>query len=499
MRVGTETIVTTAAAAPDTPSGTQQLRRGALTLLDGTVIGVASTAPAYSLASAIAVVAGIGLFAPSAMVIAFLPMLGVAIGFYWLNRKIPNCGTSYAWVAKSLNPALGFFTGWVIIAADVIVMINLAYIAATSTLTLFGLDANNINLQVLFGSVWIAIMTWLVVQGIRISARSQAIMLALEYVIVFGFCLYAIVQVFRTHPAGSHVISLNWLLPWQAPGGSTAVLASVLGAIFIYWGWDTAANVNEETENSSVVPGLASIFSTFALLIIYVFAAFAIVSYLSPTFIGNNSSDVLTPFAQQLAGGNKIWYLMVLAILSSAAASTQTTILPTARVTFAMARDRIVPEAFGRVHARHLTPWVSSVVMGAVSIVLYAVSTWVSSVGSVATDAIYAIGLQIAFYYGLTGIAAAWYYRKLLTRSAKDLIFAGLFPFLGGVGFFYIFYEAALGLTRRQFWLGVGAMLIGIPLLAWSWYHNPAYYRQPTEAATDDEPVTAAQPATAAP
>src|SRR5947209_11240203 len=105
-----------------------QLQRGALSLLDGTVIGVASTAPAYSLASAIALVAVIGVYAPSAMVIAFLPMLGVAIGFYWLNRRIPNCGTSYAWVAKSLNPALGFLTGWVILAADVIVMVNLAYI-----------------------------------------------------------------------------------------------------------------------------------------------------------------------------------------------------------------------------------------------------------------------------------------------------------------------------------------------------------------------------------
>jgi len=474
-----------------------QLQRGALSLLDGTVIGVASTAPAYSLASAIALVAVIGVYAPSAMVIAFLPMLGVAIGFYWLNRRIPNCGTSYAWVAKSLNPALGFLTGWVILAADVIVMVNLAYIAATSSLTLFGLDATNIHLQVLFGVVWIAIMTWIVVRGIRISARSQAVMLALEYVIVFGFCIYAIVHVFTTHPAGSHVPSLSWLLPWQAPGGSSALLAAVLGAVFIYWGWDTAANVNEESENPSVVPGLASIVSTFVLLIIYVFSAFAIVSYLSPNFIGNNSSDVLTPFAQSLTGGNKLWYIMVVAILSSAAASTQTTILPTARVTFSMARDGIIPEAFGWIHARYLTPWFSSAVMGVASAVLYALSTWSSGVGSVTADAILAIGLQIAFYYGLTGIAAAWYYRRLLLHSVNDLIFAGLFPLLGGLGFFYIFYESALGLTQRQLWLGIGTMLIGLPLLAWSWYHNPAYYRQPTEAATDDEPAAASQPASA--
>src|SRR5579872_2811459 len=146
--------------------GAEHLRRGALTLFDGTVIGVASTAPAYSLTATLALLigsAGVGLFAPSAMLIAFLPMLGVAVGFYWLNRRIPNCGASYSWVARTLNPALGFFTGWVIIIADVIVMINLAYISATSTLTFLGMDANNIQLQVLFGVAWIAFLTWVVV------------------------------------------------------------------------------------------------------------------------------------------------------------------------------------------------------------------------------------------------------------------------------------------------------------------------------------------------
>jgi amino acid transporter len=190
---------------------------------------------------------------------------------------------------------------------------------------------------------------------------------------------------------------------------------------------------------------------------------------------------------------------MVLAVVSSAAASTQTTILPTARVTFSMARDRIIPAAFARVHPRYLTPWISTVAMGAASIVLYAASIWLSGVGSAITDAVLAIGLQIAFYYGLTGIAATWYYRKLLFQSVSNFVFAGIFPLAGGLGFFYIFYEAAKTLTVRQFWLGVGAMLIGIPLLAWSWYHNPAFYRQPTEAAEPEEENlpshTAAKPA----
>ncbi len=475
-------------------AGKPQLRRGALTLFDGVVVGVASTAPAYSLTATVAILIGaVGLFSASAMVLAFLPMLGVAVGFYWLNRSIPNCGTSYAWIAKAMNPALGFFTGWVIIVADVIVMISLAGVAAASTLTLFGQDSSNKTSTVILGVAWIAVMTWIVVRGVRLSARLQWILLGLEYIIVLAFCLWAIIKVYASHPAGTHVLSASWLVPWKAPGGGPAMLTAVLAAVFIYWGWDTAANLNEETENASSAPGLASVYSTFALLIIYVFAAFAVSAYVSNKSAQANSSDVLTYMAQTLAGNNKIWYLMVLAVVSSAASSTLTTILPTARVTFSMARDRIIPAAFARVHHSYQTPWVSTVVMGVVSVIAYVVSLYAAGgISQAIQNAILAIGLQIAFYYGLTGIAATWYYRRLLLRSVSNFVLAGIFPLAGGLGFFYIFIQAARGLTPAQFWTGVGAMLIGIPLLAWSWYHNPTFYRQPTETALDPATVQAA-------
>jgi amino acid transporter len=470
-----------------------QLRRGALTLFDGVVVGVASTAPAYSLTATVAILIGaIGLYSASAMVLAFLPMLGVAVGFYWLNRRIPDCGTSYAWVARALSPALGFFTGWVIVVTDVIVMISLAGVAAASTLTLLGLDPNNRTLTLILGVLWIVIMTAIVIRGVRLSARLQWILLGLEYLIVIGFCLWAIIKVYVNHPAGTHVLSASWIIPWKAPGGGPAVLTAVLAAVFIYWGWDTAANLNEETVDETTAPGLASVYSTFALLFIFLFAAFAVAAYIPNNAAQANSADVLTYMAQTLAGNNKLWYLMVLAVVSSAASSTLTTILPTARVTYSMARDRIIPRAFGHI-GRYQTPWFSTLAIGVVSVIEFAVSLYASGgVANAIQNAILATGLQIAFYYGLTGIAATWYYRKLLLRSASNFIFAGIFPLAGGLGFFYIFVEAARGLTPAQFWTGIGAMLIGVPLLAWSWFHNPAFYRQPTETATDGEMVPTA-------
>lgn len=483
-------VNTTETRAQADPALRERLREGALNLVDGTVIGVSSTAPAYSLTVTMLLIVGvIGLWAPSAMIVAFLPMFGVAVGFYWLNRKIPDCGASYSWVAKALHPSLGFLTGWVILMADVIVMVSLAQVSAQSSLTLIGLDPTNVWLDVIAALAWVVFLTWVVYRGIQLSAKLQWLMLGLEFAIVMGFSAWAVVQVYVSHPAGSHVFQWTWLVPWSAPGGGPAMLAAVLAAVFIYWGWDTAANVNEETRESSTVPGLATVYSTFVLLIIYLFASAAIVMRLPAGKINNNYAVLETMTQNVVGGNNKLWYIMVLAVASSAAASTQTTILPFARVSFSMARDRIIPKVFASVHPRYLTPWVSTLTIGAASVVLVIVADSLADINSIVVDAVTAIGLLISFYYGLTGIAATWYYRRLLFSNPLNLILAGVFPAAGGIGFFYIFYQAAQGLTLRQFWLAIGSMLLGVPLLVWSIFHNPAYYRQPPEYATEDTPV----------
>src|SRR6185437_7753476 len=131
--------------------------------------------------------------------------------------------------------------------------------------------------------------------------------------------------------------------------------------------------------------------------------------------------------------GEFFFRLLLIMVLSSAAASTQTTILPTARTTLSMAAYRAIPRAFAKIHPRFLTPTVSTVAMGAVSIAFYVVLNYTSNAAGVIGDAVIAIGLYIAFYYGLTGFACAWYYRKNLTSSARNLWMQGILPLLGGL------------------------------------------------------------------
>ena len=129
------------------PSGASQvadkgLRKGAISFISSVVIGVASTAPGYSLAATLGfIVAAVGFQAPAVLWVAFIPMLCIATAYLYMNRTDPDCGTTFAWVSKAMGPWAGWLAGWAIIVACVVVMANLSQIAGLYTFTLFGWDS----------------------------------------------------------------------------------------------------------------------------------------------------------------------------------------------------------------------------------------------------------------------------------------------------------------------------------------------------------------------
>jgi amino acid transporter len=159
--------------------------------------------------------------------------------------------------------------------------------------------------------------------------------------------------------------------------------------------------------------------------------------------LGNPSraGDVLSPLGSAIFGtstfGSFLSHLLLLMVLSSAAASTQTTILPTARTTLSMAVYKALPPEFAKMHPRYQTPTFSTIAMGAVSIVLYVFMNYISG-GAVIADAVTGIGLYIAFYYGLTAFACVWYYRSNLRSSARNLWMQGILPGLGGFILYFL-------------------------------------------------------------
>src|ERR1035437_1185276 len=182
-------MATDAAAVAGAPvsSGVMDkgLKKGAIGFLSNVVIGVASTAPAYSLAATLGFIVadeGVATHAPAVLLAAFVPMLLVALGYRYMNRADPDAGTTFAWTTRAFGPGMGWMNGWAIFLADVLVMASLAAIAATYSFKLVEWSWAESHLSaVLVGAIlWILLMTWLCHRGIELSARIQQLLLTFE-------------------------------------------------------------------------------------------------------------------------------------------------------------------------------------------------------------------------------------------------------------------------------------------------------------------------------
>jgi amino acid transporter len=491
------------------------LKSGALGLISSTVIATASVAPAYSIAATLVfVVLAVGLQAPIIAILAFVPMLLTSIGYSEMNKADPDCGTTFTWATRAFGPKTGWFGGWAIVAADVLVMASLAQVASQYVFFEFNtksIGGNPTSGWVLLGGIiWIILMTVVCYVGIEVSANFQKILLSIELVMLIVLSVVALVRVGNgTAPAGHLSPSWSWLNPFHISSFS-AFVSGIILMVFIYWGWDTAVSVNEETKDRNRTPGRAAILSTFILLAIYALVIFSMQSFAGVGSKGHglgnlaNAGDVLSIQASAIFGtgttGSIFYHLLVLMVLSSAAASTQTTILPTARTTLSMAAYKAIPRSFAKIHPRFLTPTVSTVVMGIVSIIFYTSVNYVSNATGVFGDAVTAIGMFIAFYYGLTGFACAWYYRRNLTSSARNLWMQGILPvagalilwFLGGWSV-WLNYDVKTANDYTMwtvpgihwqiggaFVIAAGAALVGLVFFIYNRIAAPAFFRKET-------------------
>jgi amino acid transporter len=488
-----------AAGAPATGRvESKGLKSNAIGYVSNIVIGVASTAPAYSLAATLGFIAldpGVTTHAPGVLLAAFVPIFLVSLAYRYLNKADPDAGTTFAWTTRAFGPGAGWVNGWAIFLADVLVMASLAYIAATYTFKLFDWSWAEAHVgAALVGSIlWIWLMTWICHRGIELSARIQQLLLSFEVVMLAIFAVVALVAVYTGHPSHSIEPQASWFNPF-AIKFHDLVVALLLG-IFIYWGWDSGVSVNEESEDSNEGPGRAAVVSTLLLVGIYLVVSAGAQAYHGAGFLANeeNAADVLNALGKPVLGAVGVKFLIV-AVLTSAAASTQTTILPTARTTLSMARWDAIPSAIGKIHPRFLTPTVSTWGFGLISIAVAVPLILISE--TVLELAVVALGIPVCFYYGSTGLACAWYYRRELTTSVRKFLLVGLAPLAGGLMFYGIgvyaityYAEAAnaegkiyAGLTLPIWFGGIG-MVIGIVLMFVSRPYFRAFFARKTETA----------------
>ncbi|HEY2520715.1 MAG TPA: APC family permease [Streptosporangiaceae bacterium] len=456
----------TAATVSDPPrSHAARLEPDAIGVAQDTVIGMASSAPAATVGLSLAALAVATAYGSGPiLILTAIPMLVIANSYRRLNLWNANCGASFEWVGRAINPYLGFLTGWLMVAAYIIGTVAEVLLLGPSVLAVFGSNSTSTTDYVIIGAATGLVMLIVAVVGIRMTARVQVSMALVEYLILIGLAIAGLIYVTGTHPGVVHITSA-WLSP-TGIGGHGSAVAGFLVAVFVYGGWDGTLYVNEEVKHRRVNPGRAAMLAVGLLAIIYTLAQVGFQGVLSPAKLAASAENgtTLVDVANVLGGG--FWAkVMALAIALSVIATTGTGIVLSARIVYGMASYRVLPQFLANVSRRFATPVAASVIVGVLIIVLSTVYYLATSVQNAFIDVIDVTGLLFSIFYILTALATVVYYRRRLVSSLWNGIVLGVLP-LAAAGFLaWVLVKSLLAADAAELWSLAGIILAGLVMM----------------------------------
>jgi amino acid transporter len=437
-----------------------ELKANSLSFFESIIMGVAGSAPGFSIAVAIAgLLAAAGSVSPNAILIFAVPMLGISVAYKGLNQKMPSAGAAYEWTKQGFGRFFGYFSGWALLIAALVFMVTGSVPLGTATLQLFDPAlTSSVALTTGIGAVWFVAIGVVLITGIELTSKIQVVMSSIELFILFGISIAAF---FHTGHAGA-VTPFSWSwFGFHYPPGTFA--ASALVVVFLYWGWDVTCNLSEETKghppNAAGNGGFLSIFVTIAS-----FAAFTVAALMMFTLkdAAGYSDNLIYHVALAAGLGPVGGYAAALALMLSSVATLETTMLQFSRTLFAMGRDRALPQYFGVVHAKTVTPVRTMYLLLGVGLALIFISSLLPSIQTILNDSVAAIAVQVCYYYGLAGLVCAWAYRDSYQTSV--MTFAGyvVFPVLSALSLFALGIYAFIGYNNTIKAVGLGGLVIGI-------------------------------------
>jgi amino acid transporter len=459
-----------------------RLEPNAIGVAQDTVIGMASSAPAATVGLTLAGLASATAYGSGPiLLLTAVPMLVIANAYRRLNMWNANCGASFEWVGRAINPYLGFLTGWLMIAAYIIGTVAEVLLLGPSVMAVFGASSStaaNVSIGVAVGLV----MLLIAVAGIRITARTQLGMALVEYLILVGLAVAGLVWVLGHHH-GSVPITRGWF-SLSGVGGQGSTVNGFLAAVFVYGGWDGTLYVNEEVRHRRINPGRAAIAAVALLAIIYTISqiGFQGVIPASQLQAAAKNGTALVTVAQALGGGGGA-KAMALAIALSVIATTGTGIVLSARIVYGMASYRALPEFLSNVSRRFSTPVAASIIVGLLIVVLSVIYFLATSVQNAFTNVIDVTGLLFSIFYILTAVTMIVYYRRRVVRSLWDALILGVLPLGAAVFLGWVFVKSVMLAPSEQVWSLAGIVLTGLVAMAGARvFLRSAFFRIPRES-----------------
>ncbi|KGJ76946.1 Large neutral amino acids transporter small subunit 2 [Cryobacterium roopkundense] len=450
------------------------LSAGSIGLLGATVIGISCIAPAYTLTASLGpTVAAVGTQMPGIFLVGFIPMLLVALGYRELNAAMPDSGTSFTWATRAFGPWIGWMGGWGLIVATVVVLSNLAGVAVDFLYLALAQLFNNPALADLTNNVLINIVTCLVFmvlacyvsyRGMETTKAVQYVLVAFQLIVLVWFSVAALIEYGNGSAFDELAFSASWFNPFLVPSFS-AFAAGVSLSIFIFWGWDVTLTMNEETKNPKTTPGRAATLTVAIIFALYILVAIAALMFagIGTGELGLGNEDIQGNVFAALAGPvmGPFAILLSLAVLSSSAASLQSTFVGPARTMLAMGHYKAFPSRFASISPRFKSPGFATIAAAVVAWGFYAVLRVLST--DVLTDTILTLGMMICFYYGVTAFACVWYFRAEAFSNARAFFLKFLAPLVGGVILTVIFATTLIDSMNPEY--GSGSNIGGLGLV----------------------------------
>jgi len=474
------------------------LKKGSVSLIGAVAIGLAATAPAYSLTGALGPGAReAGYQLPIIFIIAVIPMYFVALAYKHLTDAAPDAGTVFTWGTKAILPHIGWVGGFALMLSSILAGVGAAGITVNAASVALGLGDPAAWVKVLIASSFILFTTWLVARGAEESARTTLMLTIIQF---GGLALFAMIlggNILQHHGNPSaESVSWEWFNPF-AIHNTKALIGGFLVAIFIFWGFDASMSMSEETEGTPEQSGRSGLTAIIITVITYVVIGVAALAYAgidsnSTSSLTNeaNMSDVFSSLARQSVG--PVGALVAAAIVGiSAFSATLSTVMSTVRGILSMATYKALPRHFAFVDEVAQTPKFATWFIGLTTLFIYGALIMVSD--RIVEDCVYSVGIAIMTYYSVVAVSSVIYFWDTAFRSWRTALEQVILPGIAAMVFIPVGVVQGFRMAEPNYdsggsLAGVGTVfvisvfsLLGGVLLMILWnLREPAFFRGET-------------------
>ncbi len=436
-----------------------QLRANALSMIESLVMGVAGSAPGFSIAVTLAaLIASAGRLAPGALLIFAVPMIGISLAYKGLSARMANAGAAYEWTSRIFNKSLGYFSGWALLVASTVFMVTGAVPLGTATLSFFpdpGL-VTNVFATTFVGALWFLAIGLVLITGISLTSKVQMVMSSIELIILAGVIVAAGIHALRF--GAINPLSWSWFGLNYPPG---AFSNSALIVVFFYWGWDVTANLGEETDTAHQAAGNGGFFSVFVTTFYFLAFAASTLFLFSLKDAKGLSDNLIYDLAVRAGLGRAGGLAASFAVILSSVATLETQMLQFSRTLFAMGRDGAMPRTFGVVSERSQTPVRTMYLLLGLGLTMIILASFIPTVGLILTDSVKAIAVQVCYYYAVAGFASAWLFRGSRKSDPGAFMAYAVFPALSAASLVVLAIYAFTTFDNLTRIVGLGGLLLG--------------------------------------